>query len=474
MKSYYLAFCFLAFQMSSSILYSQNIGINSTGALPDSSAVLDVNSTTSGLLAPRMTTTQMNAIVRPATGLLVYNTTLSTFQTNTGTSTVPVWVTLITSTKTRNNYVLVKTVADLPAAVSGVRTLLSTTLYEINGTIVITDKIDLNGATLIGRDNINDILVYTPTSGELFTGNKGGNLKNLKLAATGVGSKLFNLNANGANLNIIVRDCFIGNCNNIGLIKGFSGTVYFNSVAYQNNTNGITFENISNLILNNMLWDNDNHNIYEKLVGTFEVIQILGGARLTASANTAVGLDITTLTSILSGSIKSSVYSGSGTYVNGTFSINWEVDTDGLTTEKDATAAGNLYITSSAATAIATVNVPMKAAGTTTAYSLVRFTAPVSNRLTYIGNKTRSFSVILTMAYVTEANNKTYTVSIYKNGVKVTSSQMSFYRGSSTQTEISGTNCVVSLSTNDYIEVWIENNTDNKNITFQSMNLIIR
>lgn len=40
--------------------------------------------------------------------------------------------------KTRNNYVLVQSAADLPAPVSGVITLASGTTYEVNGTIYLT------------------------------------------------------------------------------------------------------------------------------------------------------------------------------------------------------------------------------------------------------------------------------------------------------------------------------------------------
>ena len=38
------------------------VGINSDGSSPDSSAMLDVNSNDKGLLIPRMTTTQRDAI----------------------------------------------------------------------------------------------------------------------------------------------------------------------------------------------------------------------------------------------------------------------------------------------------------------------------------------------------------------------------------------------------------------------------
>jgi hypothetical protein len=50
------------------------MGVNSTGALPDASAVLDVSSTTKGFLTPRMTIAQRIAILSPATGLIIYQT----------------------------------------------------------------------------------------------------------------------------------------------------------------------------------------------------------------------------------------------------------------------------------------------------------------------------------------------------------------------------------------------------------------
>ena len=53
----------------------QSVGIGTTS--PNASALLDVSSTTKGILFPRMTTTQKNAISSPAAGLVVYDTTLS-------------------------------------------------------------------------------------------------------------------------------------------------------------------------------------------------------------------------------------------------------------------------------------------------------------------------------------------------------------------------------------------------------------
>jgi len=61
-----------------------NIGIGTVS--PNASSLLDVSSTTKGVLLPRMTTTQVNAISSPANGLTVYNTTLNTLCFYNGTS----------------------------------------------------------------------------------------------------------------------------------------------------------------------------------------------------------------------------------------------------------------------------------------------------------------------------------------------------------------------------------------------------
>lgn len=61
-----------------------NIGIGT--ATPNSSAILDLESTTLGFLPPQMTTTQVNAIASPAAGLLVWNTTTTRYNYFDGTA----------------------------------------------------------------------------------------------------------------------------------------------------------------------------------------------------------------------------------------------------------------------------------------------------------------------------------------------------------------------------------------------------
>ena len=57
----------------------------------DASAILQAVSTSKGFLPPLLTNTQMNAITNPATGLVVFNTTLLSLMMNIGTSSSPNW-----------------------------------------------------------------------------------------------------------------------------------------------------------------------------------------------------------------------------------------------------------------------------------------------------------------------------------------------------------------------------------------------
>ena len=71
---------------------SAQVAINNSGATPDASAMLDISSTSSGLLIPRMTTTERDNISAPATGLTVFVTDDNSFYYFDGTN----WINLST------------------------------------------------------------------------------------------------------------------------------------------------------------------------------------------------------------------------------------------------------------------------------------------------------------------------------------------------------------------------------------------
>ena len=83
---------FLLLFLVVSLYVNAQVAINTDGSLPDNSAMLDVKSTAKGMLVPRMTAVQRDAIASPATGLLVFCTDNNLFCSNKGTPASPSWV----------------------------------------------------------------------------------------------------------------------------------------------------------------------------------------------------------------------------------------------------------------------------------------------------------------------------------------------------------------------------------------------
>jgi hypothetical protein len=90
----------VAFALTAAAGFSQNVGINATGAAPNTSAMLDVAATNKGVLFPNVNLTSNTDAVTvpsPATGLMVYNTNAALacgagYYYNSGTPASPAWL----------------------------------------------------------------------------------------------------------------------------------------------------------------------------------------------------------------------------------------------------------------------------------------------------------------------------------------------------------------------------------------------
>ncbi len=80
-KIFLITFSCILFSIA---MVAQSIGINNT--TPHASAILDIKSNNKGVLLPRTSTTSRVAIVNPAKGLLLYDTTTSGFWFHNGTA----------------------------------------------------------------------------------------------------------------------------------------------------------------------------------------------------------------------------------------------------------------------------------------------------------------------------------------------------------------------------------------------------
>ncbi|MEP6930913.1 MAG: hypothetical protein ABI850_12900, partial [Flavobacterium sp.] len=474
-KTYLLLIFFLV-----SFFGNAQIGIGTI--TPNASSILEISSTSQGLLTPRMTTAERTAIASPADGLIVYDTTLKSFYYY--ISTTSTWTLVNSGTAPRLNFKRIRAGDNLAvvlatelAAGSGAKYVLTAnTLYEINGQITFNFPIDLNTAYMAGLDANEDILVKT--SGFLFDGTTGGSLKNLTI--TTPGATVFNLNAASATSTFLLRDTIIANSASVGTIAGY-GLAFLSIVNFSGNTNGITYTNIGQLLLSNQAWFSNNSGTYEKFTGTFNLIEKQGGF---SNVNTgAFGLDVSTAGLTITGDaiLESVVFSGptpanyvkpytTGTYTGYNFNNSWTVRAAGIPTEADANAVGDFSmdyaVGSGASTAFSNTNpsTSVKVLGTSASMNLFRFSTDggLNNRLKYLGKKKRIFQVAGSISFQVPAVG-TYIIYIAKNGAII--SQYKIYgRGlAANDIIVLPLNASVELTNNDYVEVYAQRYTGGTN-----------
>lgn len=466
------------------------VGIGTTS--PNVSSMLDVNSTSKGFLTPRMTTAERIAITTPADGLMVYDTSLKSFyHYNTSTSS---WVRINSDVTGRSNFKRIKStdvlstvLASELAAGGGTKYLLnSLTYYEINGTITVDLPIDLNNAYLVGLDANEDKLVR---SGNLFVGATGGTIKNVSITVTG--GAVFALS--GANTqSLIFRDSIVSGCANVGTINGF-GLVFFSVIQYIGNTTGITYTNITRLLLSNTAWFGNNTGTFERFTGTFSLIQKQGG--FCEVNNAVIGVDVSANPTITGDAVMESVvFTGTvttGAYVKGytvgsfmgySFNNAWNVRCAGIPTETDTNAIGEFSIDypvgSGEATSFTNNLNPsniVKVQGVSASSNLFRFsTGSTNNRLTYLGKKKRLFEVSGSISFQVPAAG-TYIIYVAKNGSVITQYKV-YGRGLATNDIlVLPITASVELSTNDYVEIFAQRFTgSNGSIITPNMTIIVK
>lgn len=476
------------------ILGNAQIGIGTV--TPNASSVLDIVSTTKGMLAPRMTTAQRIAITTPADGLLVYDTNLKSFYYYSATA----WVAINAGGTTRLNFKRLRSTDNLAsvlatelAAGGGAKYVLSSnTLYEINGTVIFDFPIDLNNAYIQGLDANEDIIYKT--SGILFDGTTGGSIRSVTILAPG--TTVFNLNASASTSTFLLRDTIIANALNIGTISGY-GLVFMSIVNFSGNTNGITYNNIGQLLLSNQAWFVNNSGTYEKFTGNCTLIEKQGGFSNVGPG--AYGLDVSTAGLSISGDavLESVVFTGAtpanyvkpyaptSTYTGYNFSNAWSVRAAGIPNEADTNATGDFSMDSETGGAIplnmsaATPSTNLRiysASIPTLSSNLFRFSTDATyNRLKYVGKKKRIFQVSGAVNFQVPSAG-TYIVHLYKNGVALP--QFKFYgRGNATNDIITlPINASIELNTNDYIDFYLQrySGNDGADVLVSNMTIIIK
>lgn len=464
-------------------------------ANPDASSMLDISSTTTGFLTPRMTTTERNTIASPADGLIVYDLTLKSFYYyNAGTS---LWTVINSGANGRLNFKRIKSTDVLATVLAAEKTAGSntkylldpSTLYEINGTINVDLPIELNNAYISGLDANQDVLVRT--TGNLFVGATGGGIRNVTITVTGGGS-VFALAGSGNTQALLFRDSVVSGCSNVGSISNF-GLAFFAIVQYVGNTTGITYTDCTRVLLSNTAWFGNNTGTFEKFTGAFSLIQKQGG--FCEVNGTAIGVDVSANPTISGDAVMEAVvFTGTlstglfvkaytvGNYTGYNFNNSWNVRCSGIPNETDANSVGEFSmdyaVGSGASTGFNTSNPSntVKVSGVSSSTNLFRFsTGATNNKLVYLGKKKRFFQVTGSISFQV-SNPGTYIIYIAKNAAIISQNKIYGKGLASGDIIVLPLDAIVELNSNDYVEVYAQRYTGGTGdaIITPNMTLIIK
>jgi hypothetical protein len=442
---FYVLLCLLS---SGGVLAQVGIGTTT----PNASSMLDVESTTKGILIPRMTTTQRNAIASPAQGLQIYNTTKSTVEFYSGTS----WKSFDFSVN--SNLVYVYSLADLPTPASANITLDATKMYIFSGAVDISPNfITINGAGLRGTDPGKDMIISTVSGAILRSTNTNIFIQDVAIAPNSASTKAYDVSDNTgtkyfnsfSGASVVELTPSLG----VGQISGFKAITFIKNLWKV--SDGVKITGTVGKFTSSL-------NFIEGIGSGGSGIELLAGINVqdidiannyfVYTENTGIKINGGT---IIRGRLTTNMFRGVTTPLTGidSYSAGWNMlSNSGI---PDSREFSFIYFNNNATTtALTTVGTYYKIAGVTTVVNQKRFTA-TDNRITYTNVEGTTGRITIVVGAKSPATACNVSIALAKNGVVITTPVSSVTDATNNQTVQLVLTTEVDLVQNDYIEVWI-------------------
>ena len=419
---------------------------------------------TGAIKVPSGTTAQQPAI---QAGMIRYNTTTQAFEFAQGAS--PIWYT--NSWPKPISIVLVNTASNLPAAITGVRTLVANTIYWISGDVNIgTDTIVLSDKSVIrGLNDEVDKLTYTGSGTFITSVNKTIEISDISLVC-GSGT-VFSISGSGTE-SVHLEHVNLRSCKTLGTVSGMHTFRTYDSDIKDTTTGGFTmsgtftsFEFINNTCSNNagVMLNLDSITVSQG--------EILGNIFTVSGGQTGISSSAPTISSQIV--VSSNTFSGAGTYTSGISVTNIRFTLIGNYGISNTSYVGEMYYAANAtSTTITTPGTFYKVSGTTTAGQNVQFTH-TNGTLTCNALDTRYYLVTCSISASCGTNNQLLGLRIYKGGSPVSSSEMEVKTGTGGDSESGVCKSIVQLATNEYLELYVTNKTAGNAVTVEYMNFTI-
>ncbi|MBZ9650936.1 hypothetical protein [Psychroflexus montanilacus] len=436
---------------------------------PHSSSLLDIESINKGILIPRMTTVERDAIETPAEGLQIYNITNNSTDVFSSGS----WKSYLFSRE--SNIVYVNSLSDLPAPNGSTITLDETKMYVFSGFVDISpNQLLINGAGLRGTDPQKDIIASNISGAVLKSENKDVYIKELAVAPTSSSTQAYDFTGESSNFCNIFSGCSVveimGPSLGVGNISGFKAITIIQN--YWKVTDGVKIGGTVGK------FTSDLNNIVGISAGSG--IEFLSNAIIDdvdISNNYFVypgqtGIKVNTNASIDRGRLSTNLFRGVTNPLDGidSYSFGWSMRQN--TNIPDSRAFSYIFFnTNTQTTAIPSQDTFVKIAGTTEVIKQQRFTSTVNNRMTYHGEELITAKVFVVISAIAPKNNSNYSITISKNGLTppATAPIASATGLSNNQSFQITLNTEIDMESGDYIEVFIRSNDGSDDITVNEM-----
>ena len=243
------------------------------------------------------------------------------------------------------------------------------------------------------------------------------------------------------------------------------------------NSSGLTFDGtIGTIAFETVLFECDTGGTVITLPATLTVerrFRIIYSSFVVLSGETGINAS-TSATIPDEGYILDTVnFGGGGTYITG---ITTTDNKARISETRGIDNSGNIaqyYMNNNAtATTITVSGTYVKVAGTTSSGTFVEKFTLTDNRATYDG-ALQGFYKVSAILSMTSGNNQDLTVRIAKNGTTSAQSATTVTTSGSGRSENVYCHDIVSLTSTDYIEIFVTNETSTNNITVEDMNVII-
>jgi hypothetical protein len=99
------------------------------------------------------------------------------------------------------------------------------------------------------------------------------------------------------------------------------------------------------------------------------------------------------------------------------------------------------------------------------------FSMPANGRLQYTGTTTRTFHVACTISMTPNTSSDQFLFAIAKGGVVISSSRVIQKLGTTSDAQSTALHVMVTLATNEYLELYVGNMSNNQSIKIHSINL---